>query len=41
MEYFIIGGLMIAMYVLGYLKGNNDAKKQKVEFVSNYVGDKK
>ncbi|MGN7509066.1 hypothetical protein [Aeromonas salmonicida] len=39
--YIITGILMAAMYVLGYLKGNADGKKQKIEIVSNYVGDDK
>ncbi|MEG0006923.1 MULTISPECIES: hypothetical protein [Aeromonas] len=38
--YIVTGVLMAVMYVLGYMKGRIDEKKQKVEFVSNY-GDKK
>ncbi|WP_447836284.1 hypothetical protein [Aeromonas salmonicida] len=34
--YIVIGVLIAAMYVLGYMKGKHDAEKQKIEFVSNY-----
>lgn len=42
MEYILIGAFGAALYILGYIKGRMDQKKEQIAIVSNYVGgDKK
>jgi hypothetical protein len=39
--YILSGIFCAAFYILGYLKGRMDQKKEQIEIVSNYVGGKK
>ncbi|MCS0540346.1 hypothetical protein NXY55_10145 [Aeromonas veronii] len=39
--YILTGVFGAALYVLGYVKGRMDQKKEQFNFVSNYVGEKK